>query len=635
MARRIKRLAMSETQDAPSVILIRRMDRDTDVAVPTLELHAEIRGVDLRLGGQEPETWGFKKAADLLMPSLLDLPARTRGDFTDVMIDLAAPVFPVYPDHVWEVTVQLRGKVLATRQFRNFTQRHQIILPTSLLFEDVNALRLEARPLEGTGLVPRFYVRVFCADQGRLQAIVERDSVWVFSVARSGSSWLSQDILCGVDGARSMDEPGIGRLFAPIDWVAERFYGLAEKAAHLQSGLDYETKAKRRDDTGFMPVFERSFMFGHQENSIWSGQNRAMYLDLIRTTVFQHVLNEWGVIDYQHTVFKMPNDSHGADVIMQALPSAFMILLMRDGRDVMKSRFSPFASPDLATTKDAALRLHAIAFYAHLWNFQVDIMQAAFAGHPEERRLLLRYEELRVAPKPQLRAMFDRIGMVIDDAALDDLVTRTKLENMPAAEKGPDKPRQTGQIGKYANVFSDAEIALMEAIMGRNLRRFGYTLATGANAVVDAAAGGFALSLADDVFESGWYRAEGPAESPFRWTGPEQVSTIDVNLTPGRYRVLMSYDRPVALEDEHLAVTANGTALDVDVRKTSATSRNAWFEIPEAIVAAGGGVVRLAVDVGTVVRPSDHGGADQRQLGVVVFRVEFAPLSADAALAGE
>ena len=52
-------------------------------------------------------------------------------------------------------------------------------------------------------------------------------------------------------------------------------------------------------------------------------------------------------------------------------------------------------------------------------------------------------------------------------------------------------------------------------------------------------------------------------------------------------------------------------------------------------MAAGGGVVRLAVDVGTVVRPSDHGGADQRQLGVVVFRVEFAPLSADAALAGE
>lgn len=623
MARRLKHLNMNEVQEVPRVVIVQRLDRDTMAPELEQQIAVAIDGPDLRRGGQKPETWGFKKTADLRVPSMLDLPARTQGNFTDVMIDLAAPVFPVYPDHIWEVVVRLRGKVLATRQFRNFTQRHQIILPISALFEDVNALRLEARALEGKGMVPRFYVRVFYVQQDRLQALVERDSVWVFSVARSGSSWLSQDILCHDHTARSMDEPGIGRLFAPLDWVAERFYDLANKAAHVQSGLDYETKAKRRDDAGFIPVFERSFMFGHQENSIWSAQNRAMYLDLIRTTVFQHVLHEWGVIDYQHTVFKMPNDSHGADVIMQALPDAFMILLMRDGRDVMKSRFSPFASPDLATTTDAALRLHAIAFYAHLWNFQVDIMQAAFAGHAPERRLLLRYEDLRVNPTPQLREMFDRIGMAIDDAALDALVTRTRLENIPAAEKGPDKPRQTGQIGKYANVFSDPEIALMEAIMGRNLRRFGYKLVTGTNTAATADAGGFVLSMADDVFETGWYRAEGAAESPFRWTGPEQISTIDVNLAPGRYRVLLSYDRPVVLADERLTVTANGTELDVDVRATSDMSRNAWIELPEAVVLAGGGAVRLALDVGAVVRPSDHGGADQRELGVVVFRVEF------------
>ena len=96
-----------------------------------------------------------------------------------------------------------------------------------------------------------------------------------------------------------------------------------------------------------------------------------------------------------------------------------------------------------------------------------------------------------------------------------------------------------------------------------------------------------------------------------------------MNLAPGRYRVLLSYDRPVVLADERLTVTANGTELDVDVRATSDMSRNAWIELPEAVVLAGGGAVRLALDVGAVVRPSDHGGADQRELGVVVFRVEF------------
>jgi len=53
------------------------------------------------------------------------------------------------------------------------------------------------------------------------------------------------------------------------------------------------------------------------------------------------------------------------------------IFLMRDGRDVMKSRFSPFGSIDLAKTSDPALRRHAIAFYSHFWNFQVDIMKSS------------------------------------------------------------------------------------------------------------------------------------------------------------------------------------------------------------------------------------------------------------------
>src|ERR1019366_4056155 len=105
-------------------------------------------------------------------------------------------------------------------------------------------------------------------------------------------------------------------------------------------------------------------------------------------------LNEWGLIDYRNVVFKMPNESHAADVIMRAFPRSFMIFLMRDGRDVMKSRFSPFASPTLAETTDPRMRLHAIAFWSHFWNFQVDIIHSAFSAHPPQRSLFVRYEDL-------------------------------------------------------------------------------------------------------------------------------------------------------------------------------------------------------------------------------------------------
>jgi hypothetical protein len=196
-------------------------------------------------------------------------------------------------------------------------------------------------------------------------------------------------------------------------------------------------------------------------------------------------LNEWGLIDYRNVVFKMPNESHAADVIMRAFPRSFMIFLMRDGRDVMKSRFSPFASPTLAETTDPRMRLHAIAFWSHFWNFQVDIIHSAFSAHPPQRSLFVRYEDLRRDTMAELRVIFDRVGLSMADDALAKLVSRTTLENIPADQKGPDKPRQEGLIGKYASVFSRWEIELMEAIMGPNLQRFGYELHAVSKQVAD------------------------------------------------------------------------------------------------------------------------------------------------------
>ncbi|HBK07403.1 MAG TPA: hypothetical protein DDZ81_16380 [Acetobacteraceae bacterium] len=465
--------------DEPKLIRIRPLDHDTAAPPPSRDVWVEVRSADLD-GGPAPRTWGFKQSADLLVPTLLDLPARTRGDFSELAVDLLAPFFPEHPDYIFEVTLLLRGEVIDSKVFRNFTQRHQFIVPTQILFDDTNVLTLTARLVSGGLETPRFFVRVFYVQKDRLVRMLESNSIWIFSTARSGSTWLANDILCWNGQVRPMDEPGVGKMFAPISWIAERFYDLANKAGYFESGINFETGASVRDDVSVIAPFEREFIYERQENQIWSPQNRKMYLSLLKETVFRHVVNEWGFIHYKKVAFKMPNDSHAADVVMQAFPGSFMIFLMRDGRDVMKSRFSPFASMKLAKTTDPQLRLYAIAFYSHFWNFQVDIVQSAFDAHAPERRLLLHYEKLRRSPRAEFRLTLDRIGMPVSDEQLDALVAKTVLENMPIAERGPDKPRQTGEIGKYARVFSPAEIELMEAIMGANLRRFGYRLSSDA-----------------------------------------------------------------------------------------------------------------------------------------------------------
>jgi hypothetical protein len=457
--------------------MIEPIDRDNEVRAPSRDQWVTVRAADFA-PGHAPKTWGFTGSADILVRSMLDLPARTHGEFTELAVDLHAPLFPARPDCLYEVDLLLRGSVIETKVFRNFTQRHQFIVSTQLLFEDINELTVLPRAIVGGPEEPRFFVRFFYVQKDRLTRIMERTSIWVFSTARSGSTWLSQDLLCWNDGMRPMDEPGYGKMFAPLDWTAERFYRLAERNHHIESGYEFETRAEARRDPSVIPPFERTFMFAGQENQIFSAQNSRMYLELLRETVFRHVLNEWGMIEYQTVVFKMPNDAHAADIVMQAFPESFMIFLMRDGRDVLKSRFSPFASRTLAEQPDPELRSYAIAFYSHFWNFQVDIIQAAFRAHSPERSLFVCYEDLRRNTREQLRLIFDRVGSPIDEAQLSELLDRTTLENIPDDQKGPDKPRQTGQIGKYTEVFSESEIELMESIMGPNLQRFGYTLFT-------------------------------------------------------------------------------------------------------------------------------------------------------------
>ena len=70
------------------------------------------------------------------------------------------------------------------------------------------------------------------------------------------------------------------------------------------------------------------------------------------------------MLNYDRVVFKAPNEGHAADLLMEALPKVGMIFLIRDGRNVVKSRFSPFASRILAKSEDPGLRRAAVAYYA-------------------------------------------------------------------------------------------------------------------------------------------------------------------------------------------------------------------------------------------------------------------------------
>ena len=139
--------------------------------------------------------------------------------------------------------------------------------------------------------------------------------------------------------------------------------------------------------------------------------------------------------------------------------------------------------------------------------------------------------------------------------------------------------------------------------------------------------GAFEVSLQEPIPGSGWYVTETDAGRYFRWTGPDQRITLDLPLHDHDYTVTIMFNRRADDLAKNFAVTANMTPLAVDQISTGDRSFRASFIIPVGAIIAGQGAVRLVVDTGPTARPADAGEADDRLLGIVVFRIMVSPLS--------
>jgi hypothetical protein len=157
---------------------------------------------------------------------------------------------------------------------------------------------------------------LYACEKDAIEQSVEDKIVFVFSSARSGSTWVASDIMGWRHSRRLIDEPGIGQCFAPLRWDAERFHELAS-VPYMDSGLDYEERIKTRssEHEGDLPVapFARFNTESNGPDGFFNKWYRSEFYQSIREQILRQIVIEWGILDYQQVCIKMPNESQSAD----------------------------------------------------------------------------------------------------------------------------------------------------------------------------------------------------------------------------------------------------------------------------------------------------------------------------------
>jgi hypothetical protein len=105
----------------------------------------------------------------------------------------------------------------------------------------------------------------------------------------------------------------------------------------------------------------------------------------------------------------------------------------------------------------------------------MDIVQRAYQAHAEDRRILVRYEDLLSETATWLRRVMDQFGLTIEDEGLEAIVEAEDFAKMPDGEKGPDKPARAATPGLWRENLSQDEQRMITRIMGDKLRELGYT----------------------------------------------------------------------------------------------------------------------------------------------------------------
>jgi len=279
------------------------------------------------------------------------------------------------------------------------------------------------------------------------ELILEKNIIWLFGTRRSGTTWLGKQLLS--HNTHYLHEPNItDHLDLPMNQAAE----------NLIRRID------ARKDT-------ENYFFSEKYKNTWSYYLGKMILNRVNAQ-----FNDLS----KKIIIKEPSSLLDAsDILSSSTPKSKIIILVRDGRDVIDSLLNARQNLGWLVKKKENLlpnsqRPTFIKHRSRFWTHQMKILMNTFETKSDKNCVLIKYEDLLNNTKPILTKLYNFLNIEITDNEIDSLIKKFNFQSIPNENKGKGQFTRSASPGDWEKNFSNGEIDVMQAIMGETLKKLGY-----------------------------------------------------------------------------------------------------------------------------------------------------------------
>lgn len=263
------------------------------------------------------------------------------------------------------------------------------------------------------------------------ELLLEQNIVWIFGSPRSGTTWVSKNLLSSE--TMVFEEPRIG---------------------------DY------------LKIIE---IFSLQEDYIFSEKYKTIWKPYLRKLILYRIYSQFR--DYKKKIIvKEPNGSVGAKMITECLPNSKSIIIFRDGRDVLDSLHNGLSDGGWISKMVGykilpQTKLEWIKSEATKWTNLTNDLLKTFLVKPEQFRLLLKYEDINSKTAEMLKIIYGFLDLNIDEKKIREIVDKFDFKKISNELKGDGKFYRSAKHEKWKESFNLEEREIMEKIMGKTLKK--------------------------------------------------------------------------------------------------------------------------------------------------------------------